>query len=585
MGTLSRVTETRGMSHRGVSAVGFANRAVAGAGGVVCADAGRGREVLIVDDEPGIRSALLAHFSREGWRVTVAGGVREAEMRIAQTDYSLVVTDVRLADGTGVELLRQLRSAASRAPVILLTGFGTVAEAVEAMQLGASDYLMKPVAWKDLSARVACMELKQLKERDDEDARGGSRQECGAGVWGDTAGAVSSGIIGRSSALLQVMARARAAGTIDAHVLVEGESGTGKKLLARYVHASSARASRLLVVVDCAAPLECFGEIDGAVVTVCAVDVDGAPAANEGSRAAHVARPGEGIAGAIAEAFRRCALHSGTLLLEHVDALSADMQRALAACLEEAGEGAAGTVRVLGTAGSGIGVMVEQGRFRSDLYYRLSGIALDMPALRERESDVALLAQHFAKLLAERAGIAVPVLERGFIERLAEQEWPGNVGQLRRCMGALIVGLASSSSGARLEAECLDLWQADVQHGCGSKPGASRRDGLQIKASRADTEFALQGGWSQMTSLSEVRDGAWAGARDGELVSDQAGFPGANGNALVGMPIRQLERLHVEKTLAMTNGNRTKAAELLGISVRTMRNKIREYGLPPRRYA
>lgn len=580
MGTVTRVAKAREMSQRGMGAAGLsglAERAVAGARGVVRADAGRGREVLIVDDEPGIRSALLAHFSREGWRVTVAGGLREAEMRIAQTDYSLVVTDVRMADGTGVELLRQLRGAASRAPVILLTGFGTVAEAVEAMHLGASDYLMKPVTWKDLSARVACMELKQLQEREDEDGCGGSRRESGGGAWGDTAGVASSGMIGRSSALLQVMARARAAATTDAHVLVEGESGTGKTLLARYVHASSGRASRLLMVVDCAAAVHLGRD------TNCGVSGEGVLAISECGRAEFAVGFDEGGAGTIAEAFRRCVMQGGTLLLEHVDALSAEGQRELSACLEQAGVGSAATVRVLGTAGTGIGVLMEQGRFRSDLYYRLSGIALTMPALREREGDLALLAEHFAKLCAERVEMDVPVVERGFVERLAQQDWPGNVRQLWECVGDVLGGLASGNGGARLDAECFDLWQLRVQHRFSLKLDASRADGLQSAASRAGAADALQGGASKMRSLLEPRVGAWAG--DQEPFRKQAGQGNAEGDALVGLPMRQLERLHVEKTLAMTKGNRTQAAELLGISLRTMRNRIREYGLPPRRYA
>ena len=466
------------------------------------------RAVLVVDDEPGIRAALTAHFSREGWRVTAAGTLREAEYRLAQHEFDLLVSDVRLPDGSGVQLLRTAREAAQPLPAIFLTAFATVPDAVEAMRSGASDYLIKPVAWPQLRALAGRL-LDQTREQaplprqplPTSDNAAHTRTSAR-----EATPATAHGWVGNSAALLAALARARAAAGTDADILIEGEAGTGKKHLARFLHEASARAHHPFVVVPCAmmpAPLledKLFGSVRSAE----------------------------------ADAFRQA--QGGTLVLDGIDAMPLALQPKLLRVLQTRKlEGEAGEfpeplrLRVIATAAPGLASAVDKGSFRADLYYRLNVIPLTLPPLRERPGDLPLLAAAFAQRWAARTGRAVPVLTPDVLELLEARSWPANVREL----------------GDALE--------------------------------RALSAHALAGSNAALDSASFLRDEGSGGR----------GVPAGPALAPLppGLPIRQLERLHLEKTLALTEGNRTRAAELLGISLRTVRNKIREYGLPPRKYA
>ncbi len=463
--------------------------------------------VLVVDDDQGIRTALAAHFTREGWLVRTAASLREAEARMAQEEFALLVSDVRLGDGSGVDLLASVREQSPRMPVILLTAYASVPDAVRAMQAGAGDYLVKPVAWPQLQA-IAAKLLAQ-----DESAVAGAvakkePQSC----------APRDGIVGRAPALTEAIARAHAAASTDADVLIEAESGTGKELLARFIHESSPRASQPFVAVNCAAvpehllESELFGHARGAFT--------GATQARAGK-------------------FEMA--HGGTLLLDEIGEMPLHLQPKLLRALQEREFERLGetrtvrvNIRVIATTNVLLGAAVGRGEFRSDLYYRLNVIPLTLPPLRERTGDIARLAQHFAETWAARAGRKTPELTPDFLALLEQQSWPGNVRELGNFLRR-VFSLQPSVQGRQvIDARCFER-----------EAGTDRARGLGAPA----------------------------------LVAQPKPI------APVGVPIRQLERLHLEKTLAMTQGNRTHAAEMLGISIRTMRNKIREYGLPPRRYA
>ncbi len=465
-----------------------------------------GRSVLVVDDEPGIRTALTAHFSREGWQVTAASGLKEAEYRLAQGDFQLLVSDVRLPDGSGVDLLRVAR-ATSAAPVVLLTAYGTVPDAVAAMRCGASDYLTKPVAWPQL--------------------RGIADRLCGQAGAGparvEKPGAPAGGIVGRSPALLQALTRARAAASTDADILVEAESGTGKELLARFIHDASSRAHKPFIAVNCAAvpehllESELFGHARGAFT------------------GATQAKPG-----------RFELAHGGTLLLDEIGEMPLHLQPKLLRALQEREFERLGEtrtvkvdIRVIATTNVALAAAVDRGAFRSDLYYRLNVIPLSLPPLRERTQDIALLAMHFASSWAARAKRPTPLLTPDFLELLAAQPWIGNIRELGNFMQRVLSLHADDSASAPIDRACFLRETA---------AGSIRKQPVPFLE----------------------RPEASAGSVSAGPVT---------------VPIRQMERLHLEKTLAMTQGNRTHAAEMLGISLRTMRNKIREYGLPPRRYA
>lgn len=454
----------------------------------------RATSVLVVDDEPGMRLALEENFAREEWRVQSADGVHEATRAMERASFDLVVTDVRMRDGTGFDVLNWVQKRAPSTRVILLTAYGSVPEAVESMRDGAVDYLMKPVSFEQLQSAAARVMRGAMK---------------GAGRSAESAAGVSEiRIIGRSPLLLKALERARAAAATDADVLIEAESGTGKELLARYIHAASSRSRRPFLAVNCAAlpeallESELFGYAKGAFT--------GAGAARAGK-------------------FELA--NGGTILLDEIGEMPLNLQPKLLRVLQERelerlGETRAVRLhlRVIATTNASLGAMVERGAFRSDLYYRLNVIPLSIPPLRERGEDVEVLASHFAEKFAAEQGRPVAVLTPDFVRALRGHAWPGNVRELANFMRRVLsLHAGGALNAARFHEELMPVRQ--VEPAGGTVP------------------------------------------------------------ATPGTPISVLERMHLENTLALTRGNRTHAAEMLGISLRTMRNKIRAYGLPPRRYA
>jgi DNA-binding NtrC family response regulator len=197
--------------------------------------------VLVVDDEPGIRTALRANFLRHGWRVEVASGVREAVRNLEGKEFDLIVTDIQMPDGTGMEVMRSARQLSPNTGVILLTAFGSVPDAVNAMRDGALDYLTKPISFDQLQAAAAKVMTQAKQIAAEEPVQAGA-------------------IVGRASLLLRAIQRARAAASTGADVLIEAESGTGKELLARFIHDSSDRARKPFIAVNCAAVPEALLE-------------------------------------------------------------------------------------------------------------------------------------------------------------------------------------------------------------------------------------------------------------------------------------------------------------------------------------
>jgi DNA-binding NtrC family response regulator len=447
--------------------------------------------VLIVDDEAGIRTALRVNFSRNGWTVETASGVKEATRLLESREFQLVVSDMRMPDGDGLDVMRSARSVSPNIAVILLTAFGSVPDAVQAMRDGALDYLAKPISFGQL-----------------EEAAARVMQQIIPSVNGEVMDACA--MVGRSPKLMRSLQRARAAATTDADVLVEAESGTGKELLARFIHEASSRSRKPFVAVNCAAvpehllESELFGHARGAFT--------GATSAKAGK-------------------FEMA--HGGTLLLDEIGEMPLNLQPKLLRALQEREFERLGEtrsikvdIRVIATTNVDLASMVDEGKFRSDLYYRLNVIPLDLPPLRERSEDIELLARYFVEKFAAMGRIQAQQLGADFVERLTAHNWPGNVREL----GNFMRRVCSLHPGVVLDGECFDQ------------------------------EFQTRGKRSP------------ASATPAPLIT-----PGA--------PIRDLERAHLESTLEMTRGNRTQAAEMLGISIRTMRNRIREYGLPPRRYA
>lgn len=446
------------------------------------------KSVLVVDDEPGMRMALKANFEREGWLVETASGATEAARKCGQTSFPLMVTDVCMPDGDGLELMRKVRAADSSTAVIVLTAFGTVAQAVQAMQNGACDYLTKPFSFEQLQSTVE----RVMRNSGDTQASKPNRTE----------------IVGQSPALMRVLDRARLAAQTDADILVEAESGTGKELLARYIHESSRRREKPFIAINCAAvpeqllESELFGHVRGAFT------------------GATVPKAGK---------FELA--NGGTLLLDEIGEMPLELQPKLLRVLQEREVERLGdtrtipvNIRIIATTNVSLQEMVEHGRFRADLYYRLNVIPLSLPPLRERLDDIPVLGEYFAAKFAKQAGRSTPRLHPDFLTGLRLHPWPGNARELSNFIRRVVTMSADCNIGPEhLAAEF-------------SKPPAIRA--LPVQS-------VLQ----------------------------------------AGTPIRELERQLLETTLQLTGGNRTHAAEMLGISLRTIRNKIREFGLPPRRFA
>ena len=446
------------------------------------------RSVLVVDDEAGMRLALQASFQRDGWSVETASGVSEALNKLEQKRFPLVVTDVCMPDGDGFDVMRSVRSSAPETAVIVLTAFGNVPDAVQAMRGGACDYLTKPISFEQLQGAVKRVMQQKPSLREAKSNR--------------------TTIIGSSALLLRSLERARHAARTNADILIEAESGTGKEILARYVHEASARRDKPFVAVNCAAlpehllESELFGHVKGAFT--------GAAASRAGKFE-------------LAE--------GGTLLLDEIGEMPLSLQPKLLRAIQEREFERLGdtrslrvNIRVIATTNVTLLKMVEESSFRADLYYRLNVVPISLPPLRQRREDIPALAEYFAAKFAIQAGRAVPQLHPQFVAGLQSREWPGNVREL----GNLMRRVLALSDAALIGPEFL---------GPEFLPPSPKK-------------------------------------------TEVSGVPVRAGTAM-----KDLERNLLETTLEVTRGNRTRAAEMLGISLRTIRNKIREYGLPPRRYA
>jgi len=356
--------------------------------------------ILVVDDDPASRDLLRKVLATEGHQVVQAADGREALAELQRQPADLVVSDIRMPDVDGVQLLERLREVAPDVPVILVTAFGDVEGAVEAIRRGAFDYLPKPydvdgirmLVRRALTQAALVSENRELRRQ----VRDKYRLE---------------GIVGRSESMLQVFKTAARVAQSDATVLIEGESGTGKEQVARAIHAASKRAGGPFVAVDCGAiaegvlESELFGHARGAFT--------GAQASRRGlfEEASH-----------------------GTLFLDEMGDVGPALQARLLRALQEgeirrvgANEPIPVDVRVLAATNKDLAARVKQGKFREDLYYRINVVTIRLPPLRERREDVPLLAEHFAAKHGRPEGAAITSEAR---ELLLAYDWPGNVREL-----------------------------------------------------------------------------------------------------------------------------------------------------------
>jgi two-component system nitrogen regulation response regulator NtrX len=410
------------------------------------------KRILVVDDEPNIGRSLSMILEREGYTVSVCSSVREGRLWPHRADVYLI--DVRLPDGSGIDLLRELRQNGMDAPVVMISGHGTIADAVEATRAGAFDFLEKPLSRdRVLLALQHALEQTSLREENRrlKEILGGPAR-----------------MIGSSPLWMRVVEQATLAARSDARVLLTGESGTGKELLAAHIHEASPFAGGPFVKVNCAAipteliESELFGHEKGAFT--------GAAAARRGK-------------------FELA--DGGTLFLDEVGDLHAASQAKLLRVLQEGEFHRVGgerpirvSVRVVSATNRDLKAMVEQDKFREDLYYRLCVVPVRVPALRERKEDIRPLAEYFLSEFCSRNNFRPKRLDDSAIAILEQYRWPGNARELRN----VVERMAILSTGDVLDADAAPI---EIQLANGSPPPSSLREARDA-AEREEVLKALE---------------------------------------------------------------------------------------------
>jgi DNA-binding NtrC family response regulator len=433
-----------------------------------------GGSILVVEDRASLRRMLERALTGEGHRVTTAADGEAGIARLANGGpFDLVLTDLKLPGATGLDVLAAARRTDPRLPVVVMTAFGTVATAVEAMKLGALDFLEKPVEIDELFALVEGV------------LAGGAGPEE-APVCLEVPG--TPPVVGRHPRLRVAARLLTKVAPRESTVLLLGESGTGKELFARALHGLSGRRDGPFVAVNCAAipeallENELFGHEKGAFT---------------------------GAVRRAAGRFERAA--GGTLFLDEVGDLPLAVQGKILRVLEErvfervGGEASLDAdVRLVAATNRDLEAMVGAGAFRSDLYYRLAVFVVELPSLAERPGDVPLLARHLAERLAGRHGLEPPELSEDALELLAGRSWPGNVRELSNALErALILAEGSRLTAADLEAV---LGPAPVEEGVeGEETEAHRLRRVLTDTGGDKQEAARRLGMSYRTLQRRVR--------------------------------------------------------------------------------
>jgi len=368
--------------------------------------------ILVVDDEPTMQQLLEGYLEDQGYRVATVGSGREALARIEAQEFDVVVADIRLPDVSGLAVLERSRSVNPATAVVLMTGHATLETAVEALRKGAGDFLQKPFRLEDLAR---C--LRRLLRR-----RAAGREP---GEPAPPRSGVDETLVGENAAMRALREQIARCAPMPSNVLITGESGTGKELVACAIHAASPRRAAPFVPVNCGAIPEAllesqlFGHVKGAFTS------------------AVQANPGLFVAA-----------HGGTLFLDEIAELPFPLQVKLLRVLEERQVWAVGAskplsvdVRVIASTNRDLSREIEARRFRADLFYRLDVVHLQLPALRERRSDIPLLVDHFIRRLNVRLNRRVHGIDPAALHVLVNHGWKGNVRELENLLErAMILG-------------------------------------------------------------------------------------------------------------------------------------------------
>jgi two-component system response regulator PilR (NtrC family) len=422
----------------------------------------KAKHILLVEDEVGLRSAVAERLADEGYVVTEAGSGEEASARLEEFAFDVLVTDLRLPGIDGAALLDEALDRYPDVVAVVMTGFGTVRDAVAMIKRGAADFVTKPFQLDELSHVIAtAVEQRRLKA---ENAYLRSQLETRYGI---------GGLVGRSRAMRDLCQLLETVAATSASILVVGETGTGKELVARAIHHNSARRAQRFVALNCSAipetllEAELFGHVRGAFT--------GAVGTRQGR-------------------FEQA--HRGTLFLDEVGTMSVPLQMKLLRVLQEREVERVGDsqpikvdVRVIAATNADLARMVREGAFRDDLYYRLNVIQVQLPPLRDRREDIPLLVQHFLERFGREQQPARPgvTMAQEAMRSLMAYSWPGNVRQLEN-----VVERALALSPGRSQIEPSALPQEVLGAAGGGVAGpALPEGGVDLEAVLADTERAL----------------------------------------------------------------------------------------------
>ena len=476
------------------------------------------QRVLVADDDPQMQLAVKTCLSRKDFDVTVVNNGLSALELLERENFDLVISDQQMPQMSGSELLASLQKKGSEVPVIMITAYGTITQAVEAMQNGAADFITKPFTAQDLERiveRVLLPESKASRQRVPKQNRGRP-------------------IISQDLLMKRVLEVAEAVARSEATVLIQGESGTGKELIARFVHASSPRSNQPFVAVNCAAlpesllESELFGHEKGAFT---------------GAQNRKIGK------------FEMA--HGGTILLDEISEMELALQAKLLRVLQEREVDRVGgkdpvsiDVRVLATTNRNLEDSVREGKFRADLYYRLNVIPLTLPPLRERKSDIKVLTEYFMR---QFLGDNAPRLSDQVLEALLNHPWPGNIRELQNAVQRAAI---LSAGGAPRQSDFLLSMNPSEQLDMLRDERPASLSAASVAGSAQPTRLA--------DSIECIRESS-PSTEDGALVIRS------------GTTVQDMEKALILETLRANNNNRTEAAKLLGISIRTLRNKLHDY--------
>jgi len=481
-------------------------------------------KIIVLDDEMIIRKSLETHLRRKHYSVATASKIAEAEALLGKDQFDLIFVDMRLPDGEGTELLERLSEMPDAPLVVVITGYGTIEGAVDCMRKGAFDYIVKPCAMDEIDVILKKAEsYSQLVKVN----RYFSNEQT-----------TTTEIIGGSPAMRRLRTMIKKVAATEATVLVTGENGTGKELVAGELYRQSPRAGQPFIKVNCAAisetliESEFFGHEKGAFT--------GANQRREG---------------------RFELANNGTILLDEIGEIPPRLQAKLLRVLQEREFERVGgnrtiraDVRVLATTNRNLLKEVEKGNFREDLYYRLNVFPIEVPPLRERGEDIALIAQAFLERFSRKHGLKqMPGFSKSTMELILRHPWPGNVRELQNTVERAVIMCDPDKA---IQPYMLGLIKANMI----GAPDMDDEDEELFSPIAVPVTAAANASAAPANGAVEPRTAAPTSDHDGKVKT-----------------LEELEKEHILSVLRQMGWKRAEASDVLGISSRTLRNKITQY--------